>query len=299
MNKDMERIVDLLVERSIRGLDDDARLQLDVLLAGVDEQQRLRLETQVEATLAAAGNASALMGAGPAEAPPPPEHLLAKLEADADRYFGATVTGVGTGDGTVTALHPRRSRRGAADTGDVAEVTTRHRDLPRATGRQQAAAWSGWAVAALLLITLWVGRPGPTAGPDPVPATLAESRTALIADAGTLQLDWAPSAWADFEGVRGDVSWNDERQEGYLRLVGMPANDPLLSQYQLWIVDPGRDEEPVDGGVFDIPPGATEVIVPIAAKLAVDRPAAFAITRERPGGVVVSEGPLLVVASRG
>ncbi len=299
MNKDMERIVDLLVERSVCGLDDEARLQLDVLLAGVDDAQRERLEAQVEATLAAAGNASALMDAETAEAPSPPEHLVARLEADADRFFGTVVSGVGAGDGTVTALHPRRSRQGAEDTGDGAGPSSRARELPRATGRQQAAAWSGWAVAALLLITLWIGRPGPDAGPGPAPPTLAESRAALIADAGTLQLDWAPSAWADFEGVRGDVSWNDERQEGYLRLVGMPVNDPLLSQYQLWIVDPGRDEEPVDGGVFDIPPGASEVIVPISAKLAVDRPAAFAITRERPGGVVVSEGPLLVVASRG
>ena len=40
-----------------------------------------------------------------------------------------------------------------------------------------------------------------------------------------------------------------------------------------------------------------EVIIPIDAKLAVASPAAFAITVERPGGVVVSDGPLEVVAA--
>jgi hypothetical protein len=49
--------------------------------------------------------------------------------------------------------------------------------------------------------------------------------------------------------------------------------------------------------VFDVPRGADELIVPIDAKLAVNDPAVFAITLEQPGGVVVSDGPLLVVAA--
>ena len=84
-----------------------------------------------------------------------------------------------------------------------------------------------------------------------------------------------------------------------MRLTGMPANDPATSQYQLWIVDSDRDVNPVDGGVFDIPPGGGEFVIPIDAKLRVSGPEAFAITREKPGGVVVSAGPLLVVAAAG
>ncbi len=60
-------------------------------------------------------------------------------------------------------------------------------------------------------------------------------------------------------------------------------------------MDPGRDARPVDGGVFDIT-GEGEVIVPIDAKLPIGTPAVFAITLEQPGGVVVSDGPLLVIA---
>jgi anti-sigma-K factor RskA len=158
--------------------------------------------------------------------------------------------------------------------------------------------WGGWAVAALLLVTIWAGRPGSTPEPG-TPPTVAEARVALLGLSETVQTPWGDSAWEEFDDVQGDVVWNDDLQEGYLRLANMPANDPTRTQYQLWIVDPARDEEPVDGGVFDIPPGAREVVVPIQAKLPVRSPAAFAITREQPGGVVVSEGPLLVVASRG
>ena len=81
-----------------------------------------------------------------------------------------------------------------------------------------------------------------------------------------------------------------------MRLAGLVANDPGTAQYQLWIVDPERDQRPVDGGVFDVPSGGGEVIIPIDPKLRIKSPAAFAITLEKPGGVVVSGGPLLVVA---
>ena len=90
--------------------------------------------------------------------------------------------------------------------------------------------------------------------------------------------------------------WSSARQEGYLRLAGLPANDRGRRQYQLWVVDPTRDSRPVDGGVFDVGPGG-EAIIPIHAKLPGGRPTAFAITLEQAGGVVVSDGPMLLVAA--
>jgi hypothetical protein len=48
----------------------------------------------------------------------------------------------------------------------------------------------------------------------------------------------------------------------------------------------------VDGGVFDVTPQATasgDVIVPFRAKLPVGKAAAFVVTMEQPGGVVVSK----------
>ena len=61
------------------------------------------------------------------------------------------------------------------------------------------------------------------------------------------------------------------------------------TQYQLWIFDAKQDERyPIDGGVFDVDPQSGDVIVPIRAKLHVVDPKMFAVTVEKPGGVVVS-----------
>jgi hypothetical protein len=49
--------------------------------------------------------------------------------------------------------------------------------------------------------------------------------------------------------------------------------------------------------VFDVA-SSGEVIVPFESRLSVRGPAAFAITAEKPGGVVVSGGPLLMVAAK-
>ena len=93
--------------------------------------------------------------------------------------------------------------------------------------------------------------------------------------------------------MSGEVVWSASTQQGYMRFRGLPANDPRVRQYQLWIFDATQDERyPIDGGVFDIgaaTPGANgETIVPIAAKLSVREPKLFAVTVEKPGGVVVS-----------
>jgi anti-sigma-K factor RskA len=101
--------------------------------------------------------------------------------------------------------------------------------------------------------------------------------------------EWSSVNVKDAEGLSGDVVWSDSRQEGYMRFRGMPVNDPLKESYQLWIFDETQDERtPIDGGVFNVT-SEGEVIVPINAKLNPKNPAAFAVTIERPGGVVVSK----------
>lgn len=102
---------------------------------------------------------------------------------------------------------------------------------------------------------------------------------------------------ADFRGMTGKVIWSDALQEGSMTLTNLPVNDPAMRQYQLWIVDPKRDEKPVDGGVFDIPTVGT-VVVPIRNPLAVNDPQAFVITMEQPGGVVVSKQQVVVAIAK-
>ena len=100
-----------------------------------------------------------------------------------------------------------------------------------------------------------------------------------------------------YEPMSGKVVWSDDLQEGYMELTNLEVNDPSQNQYQLWIVDPSRAKQPVDGGVFDVDSTGT-VRIPINAKLDVDKPQAFVITLEKPGGVVVSEQEVVVAISK-
>jgi hypothetical protein len=140
--------------------------------------------------------------------------------------------------------------------------------------------------AALMLVaiatawTLWQGQ----RGEDPV-----TQRNRLLASAMDLiRVNWTDGP-TPVPGVQGDIAWSTQDQRGYMRFQGMRVNDPTVEQYQLWIFDRNQDEKtPVDGGVFDIPSDA-EVVVPIHAALRVREPYLFAVTIEKPGGVVVSD----------
>ncbi|MEZ6185916.1 MAG: anti-sigma factor [Planctomycetota bacterium] len=152
----------------------------------------------------------------------------------------------------------------------------------------------GWLVAALVLTGLGLSRVLPAPRP-PAPVGLPE-RLANAPDRVRLRFTPTEAGQADYGAVSGEVVWSRQQQAGFMTFRGLPANRPELAQYQLWIVDPGRDAHPIDGGVFDVT-SAGEVVIPIDAKLRVDDAQAFAITLEQPGGVVVSQGPLLLVAT--
>lgn len=158
----------------------------------------------------------------------------------------------------------------------------------RVHGRELLA-WLALAASLLLAVGLWRTGIEPVAvGPDAETLSPAERRERLL-DAGrdTIRVAWSPGATPFEDPVEGDVVWSNDRQTGFMRFEGMPVNDPQSEQYQLWIVDPQRDEQPIDGGVFDVTSDG-EVIVPIDAKLRVVDPQLFAVTIEKPGGVVVS-----------
>jgi hypothetical protein len=106
--------------------------------------------------------------------------------------------------------------------------------------------------------------------------------------------------WGDQPGpVSGDVVWDNERQQGYLLVRGLAPNDPRQARYQVWIFDAGRDDRyPVDGGLFDVPGGREDLVVPVRASVRVSRPAAFAVTVEPPDGAVVSTREQVVAIAR-
>lgn len=155
--------------------------------------------------------------------------------------------------------------------------------------------WLGWAAAACLLI--FFNLPS-TDAPLPAPELTASQKLEALRDIpDTQRLDFSPAS-DPYSEISGEVVWNDDRQEGYMSLANLPVNDPTQNQYQLWIVDPERDELPVDGGVFDIPADSETAIIPIRNALQVSKPAAFVITLEQPGGVVKSKQEVVVALAK-
>jgi Anti-sigma-K factor rskA len=113
----------------------------------------------------------------------------------------------------------------------------------------------------------------------------------------------ATGAW-QAKGQVGSVIWNPRLQRAYLRIAGVDPNDPVREQYQAWLFDAGREKYAVSGGVFDLSAStprddAGNYIVPIRPDLPVGSLTQFAVTIERPGGVVVTDGKRLVLSAKG
>lgn len=154
----------------------------------------------------------------------------------------------------------------------------------------------GWLAAAACLAlagVLWM---------SPARQGTAPSLAEVASAPDAIRASWSPGPDETGANASGEVIWSDSRQAGYMVFRGLPRLDPEEYVYQLWIFDPDKDEHPVDGGVFNIAPGATEARIPINAKLPVDDPTMFAVTIEQPGGVVVSKQervPVLAKIDRG
>lgn len=164
----------------------------------------------------------------------------------------------------------------------------------RSGGRRPVSflAWGGWLAAAAVLLAAIGLRWFPLDGEPGMHRDAQAQRTQLLAeDPSARVVPWTPTDDpTSSSDATGDVVWSDSRQTGFLRIAGLQANDPGRFQYQVWIFDRGRDERyPVDGGVFDVEAGQTETVVAIRNRLRIGEPYLFAVTVERPGGVVVSD----------
>lgn len=269
--KAMHRLTELLADEAVTGLDEARAAEIDTLMGagtGLARDDFMKVAGLVQAGFLHQDNS--------AQQKMPPA-LRAKLEQQAKDFFDQGP-----------------ARNDPAPVSDLSAARRARAEQRQASPRLFSTQMTGWYLAAALaLVFVVVGR-GPA--PDSATGEGVELAT-LLAEADVIVAPWvAEAAGEGYEQVTGDVVWSNERQTGYMRLSGLVANNPENAQYQLWIVDPERDERPVDGGVFDVPAGEGEVIIPIDPKLRIKSPAAFAITLEQPGGVVVSGGPLLVVA---
>jgi anti-sigma-K factor RskA len=87
--------------------------------------------------------------------------------------------------------------------------------------------------------------------------------------------------------------WDPKKQEGVLKFAKLPAL-AANQDYQLWVVDP-QYPNPVDGGLLTIDPVTGEGTITFKPKQPVRSIDAFAVTRERKGGVPKAEGPFILL----
>lgn len=286
---DQQRLADLLADEATQGLSEAEAHELERLLAAHPE-----IEADELALAVAAGELTQ-----PLVLEALPLSLRSRVLADAERYWGAESkperTQNSRTDLTTTGAHTDSPLAPAA------EVVA----FPLRRGGTRRAGWQqlGWyAAAACLLLALggwWQVWKASRPSVAPRTTSLAEQRAQLLKQGATLtKVDWSPTQYPGMQNVTGDVVWDNQTQRGFMRFAGLQVNDPNAVVYQLWIFDAQQDERyPIDGGVFDIT-STGEVIVPITAKIKVVKPTLFAITMEKPGGVVVSKRDRLVLVAK-
>ena len=252
----LERYLELLAAQALGDLGGDEATELTALAKEFPEIDAEEFD-RVSAALC--------LALSPCRDEEMPSELRAQIQRDAAGYVTQVpVTQVQNTDNQ-TFVEPRRQH------GEMQSVS-----------RREMIAWLVTAASLLVAVIGWITQPQPVGKPS-----LAKLRADLLLAPDLVQSEWQAGKHPFDTDVQGEVIWSSDKQEGYMRFVGMPVNDPSQEQYQLWIIDPARDDEPIDGGVFDVTDDG-EVIVPIRAKLGVLAPQAFAITIEKPGGVVVS-----------
>lgn len=285
-----ERLLELLADQTIFGLTEEEGAELEQLKKQFPEWQR-DFSFELTATAVALSDLEITEEL--------PANLRTKLFADAEEFFSRPEESSKT-----VNFAPQK------ETPDDSLATESAGNIIEVEPRPSIWQWLGWAVAAAacvaLALNLWFTRnqkpieiaKNPETIQTPTPElTAAQKRAqllALAADAVQLPLTNPKNE----KEILGDVVWSNSLQKGFVRVRGLPANNAAEETYQLWIVDETQNPKtPLSGGVFDVTAGS-EVIVPIDAQLTVKKPVAIAVSKEKPGGVVVSAPERLVALAK-
>jgi hypothetical protein len=277
-DSNITRFEELVAGHVMADLDPAERAELDQLggaTRGDLEQDLDRIAAQLEIEAAAAA------------AVPMPAHLVRMLESRAREL--APQGAASSEASPPVGISPKPVSLGALPDPVISDSGAPRRTI-------FSSPWPGWAAAACLagiLAAQWMIQPG---GGDPE-LSPAQARAALLESSADL-VRVSFQGTGDYELAAGDIVWSDARQEGFMELSKLPPNNPGEAQYQLWIVDPDRDEFPVDGGVFDVPASDQPVVIPVRSRLPVSDPTVFVITLEQPGGVVRSKQETVVAVAK-
>ncbi len=276
-NEKKDRMLELLTEQVIFGLNNKELMELEQLKSQFPD---LDIGNSLEAAAAAISLSNIAIV-------PLPESLRTKILANADDFFSP-----------------------AENSKKVFYSPSAEVDENRGFLRQPFWQWLGWGIAAaaciLLVVNLWLTRfqkpPEivriPEAVQTPTPElTETEKRAQLLTTApDVVQTKLEPAKGVT--DVSGNVVWSNSLQKGYVTFDGLPVNDPSKETYQLWIVDETQNSKtPINGGVFNVRKNG-EIVIPIDVELQVKKPKMFAVTKEKPGGVVVSKQDNVVATAK-
>jgi anti-sigma-K factor RskA len=285
-----DRLLELLADQAVFGLSAEEAVEIEKLKKQFPEWEK-DFSLELTATAISLTNLDVSDDL--------PANLRAKVFARADEFFASQEEFQ-----NVVNFTPRTEQatsfRAAENTGNVSEVTS----------NRPFWQWLGWAFAAAacvaLAINLWTTRSrlqneivqNPPVAQSPTPKlSVEQERARLLATANdTVKIPLADPKNA--KEILGEVIWSNSLQKGYASLRNMPANDIAKETYQFWIVDESQNPKtPISGGVFNI--SATgEVIIPIDPQLTVKKPLIIAVTKEKPGGVVVSSPERIVALAK-
>lgn len=283
--KDLEkdRLLELLADEAFFALSEEDERELERLKIEFPE-----LKTDASFEMSAAAINLAALDANEEM----PARLRAKISSSAEEFFSQNQIAQKVSDAAP------ETRENLVST-EVAPI----RDYEEIEPKRPFWQWLGWAVAAAacvaLAVNVWTTRfqsqpetaNNPPAVQTPTPELSVEAQRAqlLAKTKDIVQTAWAEANPAKAKNISGDVVWSNSEQKGYMRFRGLPPNDPNKETYQLWIFDEEQDAKtPINGGVFDVNANG-EVVVPINAEIKVRKPKMFAVTKEKPGGVVVSK----------
>lgn len=296
-HSDHDRLLELLAERALVGLDADQQRELES-----------SLQTHPDFDAECLDRTAALLdlAAAAGDTEPLPYQLQDRIRADS--RLGLQ-TRPSTGDGQGARARAVGSEDGS---GDPSYQSTRAQTIDLAKPshesrihRREVVAWLAAAACLLLAVFVWYTRPpqdSPTIAnseppatpatvdtPDPSTATptVAQLREQLLAsghDVLHLQLVSSDSGAVARE-PGGDIVWSNGLQTGYLRLQGLVKNELPQRQYQLWIIgDDASGNEVINGGVFFVDRSSGEQVLPIQADHFVQQPMMFLVSVEPLGG---------------
>jgi len=287
---------ELLADRATQGLSPAEALELEAL-GGGDDDGLDRAAAALDAGLVGGLGHEAM----PAEVR---ARLLAMGEQWARQVRGGAGAGtdgrVGTGGLRITEPVDRNA---APVAGGVKPGTLRFRDRLIVAG----SGWGGWfAAAACLGVAALVATRNPRERVIEVPIVreIDEAFKAPVQGFDELMErgeQVVALASIEDDGTEAELVFDPAADKGYLAIAGLDASEDSDLQYQVWLFDAGRDDpHPVNGGLFDVKPvhvGA-KIVVPVATRLPVRQPVAFAVTVEPRGGRVVSDGQRVRVKPR-